>query len=171
MQQHLKKKIVFFLLFTFNFATITFGQITKVEVGINGLTCSQCSRSVEMQMKKLDFIHKMQMDLKDTKLEVNLDTLKKIDWYAFPIAIKNAGFSIRNLILKLDEVSLNPSKPYFIFQNTYFYILDYNDESKLNGNYMVIGDSFMPRRTFSIYKIPKLPELKSKKLIFLKAIQ
>ena len=51
---------------------ICFGQIQHLTVGINGLTCSQCSRSVELQLRKLSFIKDVNMNLQQTEGTLSL---------------------------------------------------------------------------------------------------
>lgn len=42
-------------------------QFNRVEIGVNGLTCSQCSRGVETERRKLDFVRDVQLDLQHTR--------------------------------------------------------------------------------------------------------
>ena len=42
-------------------------QFQTVYIGVNGLTCSQCSRTVEMSIRKLDFVGDVQMNLAHTE--------------------------------------------------------------------------------------------------------
>lgn len=70
------------------------GQTHKVIVSISGLTCSQCTRSVEMQLKKLDFLSDIQMDLQNTTATVIIKSHHKTDFRAIAKAVTDAGFSV-----------------------------------------------------------------------------
>lgn len=74
-------------------------QTPAFELGIDGLTCSQCSKSVEMQLKKLDFVKAVEMELASTKAIIKLNAPALISPDAIVKAVQNAGFSVRYLKL------------------------------------------------------------------------
>jgi copper chaperone CopZ len=76
-------------------------QFSKVEIGVNGLTCSQCSRTVEMSLRKLDFVADVQMNLQHTEGTIALKPGKKVDMDQVAQAVINAGFSLRYLTATL----------------------------------------------------------------------
>jgi len=72
-------------------------QFQAAYVGVNGLTCSQCSRTVEMSIRKLDFVSDVQMNLEHTEGKIILKKDKKADMDKIAQAVVNAGFSVRYL--------------------------------------------------------------------------
>src|SRR4051812_34855647 len=72
-------------------------QFGNVYIGVNGLTCSQCTRTVEMSIRKLDFVADVQMNLEHTEGKIILKKNKKADMDKIAQAIVNAGFSVRYL--------------------------------------------------------------------------
>ena len=72
-------------------------QFETVYIGVNGLTCSQCSRTVEMSIRKLDFVADVQMNLEHTEGKIILKKNKKADIDKVAQAVVNAGFSVRYL--------------------------------------------------------------------------
>src|SRR5580658_4426424 len=72
-------------------------QFQTVFIGVNGLTCSQCSRTVEMSIRKLDFVADVQMNLEHTEGKIILKKDKKADMDKIAQAVVNAGFSLRYL--------------------------------------------------------------------------
>jgi len=72
-------------------------QFETVYIGVNGLTCSQCSRTVEMSIRKLDFVADVQMNLEHTEGKIILRKNKKADIEKIAQAVFNAGFSVRYL--------------------------------------------------------------------------
>lgn len=145
-------------LFTIAFALIClqkgFAQFIWAEIGVDGLTCSQCSRSVEMSLLKLDFVHEVQMNLEHTTgkitfkkgIEVNLKKIAK--------AITDGGFSVRYLKVSYPfsnfnithKVSLSDATGQFCFVNT--------EAKKLNGDILltIISKEFMPRPDYIKWK-------------------
>lgn len=77
-----------------------------VQLGVDGLTCSQCTRSVEMSIRKLDFVEDVQMNLEHTEGKVVFKKGAKVDIEKIAKAVVDAGFSVRYL------------KAGFTFENT-----------------------------------------------------
>lgn len=102
------KKFVFSLLLSL----VTWGvhgQFVDASVGINGLTCSQCSRSVEMQLRKLSFVKDVDMNLEQTEGRIVFRENKKVDIAALSGAVKDAGFSVRFLKARIKKNAIQLS--------------------------------------------------------------
>ncbi len=93
--------------------------------GVNGLTCSQCSRSVEIQLKKLPFVAAVQLDLEQTTGQLLLKDGVKVRPDAIARAIVDAGFSIRFLAAELQTAGLEQkTEQCFVYQHTAYYLQD-----------------------------------------------
>ncbi len=58
-------------------------QFTSAELGVDGLTCSACTRSVELSIRKLDFVKDVQMNLDNTVGQITFVPGKQIyNWEA-----------------------------------------------------------------------------------------
>lgn len=130
------------------------GQFTVAEIGVNGLTCSQCSRSVEMSLLKLDFVKEVQMNLENTNgkitfkkgIEVNLKKIAK--------AVTDAGFSVGYLRVAYAFDNLDISNP-ASFSNASGQFCFVNTElKKLHGEILltVINKEFMPNSEYKKWK-------------------
>lgn len=97
-------------------------QYSNINISIAGLTCSQCSKSVEMQLKKLKFVTHVNMDLKATTASIT--TKNQVDFYALAKAVSNAGFSVKNItaMLHLDKM-IAQNDQCFLYQDNSFWIL------------------------------------------------
>ncbi|WP_162903302.1 heavy-metal-associated domain-containing protein [Taibaiella koreensis] len=84
-------------------------QFTQVSLGVNGLTCSQCSRSVEMQLRKLPFVADVTMDLGRTEGLIRFRDKQPVRINAIARAVKDAGFSLRYLEADLDPAMVQLS--------------------------------------------------------------
>lgn len=85
-------------------------QFQTVFIGVNGLTCSQCSRTVEISIRKLDFVADVQMNLEHTEGKIILKNGKKADMEKIAQAVTDAGFSLRYLKADLTiDNSINTS--------------------------------------------------------------
>ena len=88
------KKLTTILFFSF-LAFTSRAQFQSIKLGVNGLTCSQCSRTVEMSIRKLPFVADVKMNLEHTEGEVVLKDGEHIDVQKIAKAVVNAGFSVR----------------------------------------------------------------------------
>ena len=61
------------------FHVVGYSQFLSAEIGVDGLTCSQCQRSVEMGLRKLDFIDDVQVNLDHTDGKIIFKSDKKIN--------------------------------------------------------------------------------------------
>lgn len=75
--------------------SVASAQFTTVHIGVDGLTCSQCSRSVEMRLRKLNFIKDVEMDLANTRAVLKLKPNVTVDFSQIARAVTDAGFSVR----------------------------------------------------------------------------
>src|ERR1700722_452721 len=84
---------VFLTLFTFS----SRAQFVSAKLGVDGLTCSACTRSVELSIRKLDFVKDVQMNLDNTVGQITFIPGKQISMNKIAKAVTDAGFSVRYL--------------------------------------------------------------------------
>lgn len=99
-------------------------DIGQVKIGVNGLTCSQCTRSVEMSLRKLDFVQDVTMDLAHTEGVIRFRTGAHVDLSKIALAVHDAGFSLRSMHATMDigpdplpGNCLNMGSDLFVFLN------------------------------------------------------
>ena len=130
------------------------GQIKSAMIGVNGLTCSACTRTVEMSIRKLVFVKEVKMNLENTEGEISFKEGADVDFDKISKAITNAGFSVRFLKatylfnnLKVNKnLCFNAGKYNLQFVNT--------TDKVLNGESMIkfLGQKFQPKSEFSKVK-------------------
>lgn len=132
-------------------------QFQQVELGVNGLTCSMCTRSVEMRLRRLPFVEEVTMDLAHTNGVVTMKPNKKADLEAIAKAVKEAGFSVRYLkaAVPFHETSATTGGCYALKNAT----LSFADAPKqpLDGVVTVqfLGEDFLPKTDYKKWA-PKL---------------
>lgn len=136
-------------------------NIEYINLGINGLTCSQCSRSVEMQLKKLPFIQSIEMDLAGTQAILKIDERKNVNIYSIAQAVKDGGFSTRSIDIHFDE---SPFKNNVCYTNVSLNL--YTKEKNNSKVYRAWGPQFMNRKDFRSQTLSPNP-CPQKKIIFL----
>lgn len=123
-----------------------------VRIGVNGLTCSQCTRSVEMQLRKLDFVKDVKMDLEHTNGAIVLKENKKFDPYLIAKAITDAGFSVRFVkLLQPYPADADNSNGCFTFKNINLQMVSTSIEPSGNA-LMLLGSQFLPREEYKKWK-------------------
>lgn len=88
-------------------------QLRQITIGVNGLTCSQCSKSVYNKLKQLDFVKVIDMDLNHHIAIVQMKDANNYDIDKLAEAIDNAGYSVRNITLEFDKSGLKFEKQMF----------------------------------------------------------
>ena len=141
--------IVFFLVFSCGFSQAN-AQFQTVFIGVNGLTCSQCSRTVEISIRKLDFVSDVQMNLEHTEGKISIKKGKKADMGKIAQAVVDAGFSLRYLQadLTLDN-SVNTAEPCFKYLGDEYVFIE-APKRPLTGTVHLkfIGKKFLPKNEF-----------------------
>ncbi|MEI7802740.1 MAG: heavy metal-associated domain-containing protein [Bacteroidota bacterium] len=72
-------------------------QFTWAQIGVNGLTCSQCTRSVEMSIRKLPFVQDVEMNLENTEGKIIFKKDAPVEFDKIAKAVTDAGFALRYL--------------------------------------------------------------------------
>jgi copper chaperone CopZ len=125
-------------------------QFETVYIGVNGLTCSQCTKSVEMQIRKLDFVADVQMNLEHTEGKVILKKNIKPDMDKIAQAVVNAGFSVR--YLQADFVidhSVTQTGACFKYMGDEYVFTDaQKDQLKGTVKLKFIGKKYLPKNEF-----------------------
>ena len=125
-------------------------QFQAIFIGVNGLTCSQCSRTVEISIRKLDFVADVQMNLEHTEGKIILKNGKKADMEKIAQAVTDAGFSLR--YLKADfavDNSVKANDECFSYKGDQ-YIFITPPKQVLSGTVQVsfIGKKYMAAKDF-----------------------
>lgn len=123
-------------------------QLRWVDIGVNGLTCSACTRSVEMSIRRLAFVDTVVMSLEETTGRIHLREDQPVNLRQIAKAITNAGFSVRFLSINLDpsEISLSVTGE-FTFQGQQFAWVDYPTHPlKKPVSLVLIEEGFLPKK-------------------------
>jgi copper chaperone CopZ len=142
-------------------------QFQKAGLGINGLTCSQCSRSVEMQLRKLSFVQDVRMDLEHTEGVITFKENKPVNIKAIAQAVKDAGFSLRYLDadIKMEGIEIAENGCFQLYGDAY-YMLRGTAKDKTALKLRFLGKDFMPKSELKRYKLPVQGTCKGKTVYY-----
>jgi copper chaperone CopZ len=136
----------FFIIISLFASNQVLAQFQEIEVGINGLTCSMCSYSVENSIKKLPYVNIVKMDLNKNIAQVISDRGNSIDFKEVTERVKKSGFSVRFLSFKLPTDVIPNSEGMFKLNDRMFYII-YSDSKtlKAGATLKLVGEGYLPK--------------------------
>jgi len=126
-----------FLLVVVFISMATKAQIMKVYLQASGLTCSMCSNAINKSLKTLDFIDKIDADVKNYTFKLSFKTNSSVDFDKIKRKVEDAGFSVSSFFASIyfDNAQLKSDQPVKIGGNTLVFV-DLKDRA-LNGETMV----------------------------------
>src|SRR6478736_779050 len=91
-KRFIMKKILLVLAITISIAAKA--QVTKVYLQASGLTCSMCSNAINKALKTLDFVDKVDADIKNYTFEILFKEASHVDFNKIRRKVEDAGFSV-----------------------------------------------------------------------------
>jgi copper chaperone CopZ len=146
----MKKGLVILLVLLFS-QTI-WAKITSVQIGVDGLTCSMCSRSVEMAIKKLAFVEEVKMDLKQTQGTITFKAGQNVNFKQLAKAVKDAGFSVRFLKASIDDLPPTKNDAITIGDNTIKLVNTVSDNTKAI-TLVLLGFDYMNKKNLKTWQM------------------
>jgi copper chaperone CopZ len=144
------------LVVTFLFCSYTSSaQFISAEIGVDGLTCSACTRSVEMSIRKLDFVQDVQMNLDNTMGTITFKTGAKIDIEKVAKAVINAGFSVRYLtaVFKTDNtITVSDNYCFAYGGDTYQFVKVSSTPLQNTTTFKFLGKEFLSSKDYKKWK-------------------
>lgn len=128
--------------------------IQWIEVGVNGLTCSLCTRSVEMSIRKLDFVDSVVMNLETTEGKIFLRPNVPFNLAQIAKAIVKAGFSVQyvNVRFAFNNITIDPTGMFVDKEQTFQWV-DYTHLSgKKHTTLKIVNEGFLPKKEATKYK-------------------
>jgi copper chaperone CopZ len=129
------KKLLLFI--TIAFSVTTEAQVSTVSLQASGLTCSMCSNAINKSLKKLDFVLRVDADIKTYTFEISFKPNSVVDFDMLRKSVESAGFTVCAFVANIhfDNVAVKNSLP-VIFQEKTFLFVNTSDQV-LNGDKQV----------------------------------
>ena len=131
-------------------------QFTSAEIGVDGLTCSACTRSVEMSIRKLSFVDSVAMNLEHTEGKIFFKSNAKVDIDKVAKAVIDAGFSLRSLTASLNVSGIKASNDFcWSYENNTYHFVKMPAAENLSGTIRLkfIGDKYMSKKELKDWKM------------------
>jgi copper chaperone CopZ len=123
----------FFLLLAIVVSMVAKAQVSKVYLQASGLTCSMCSNAINKALKTLDFVDKIEADVKSYTFEISFKPNTQVDFNKIRKKVEDAGFSVSRFVagVYFNNVQIKHNEPVTIGNYT-LSIINGKDQS-LNG--------------------------------------
>jgi copper chaperone CopZ len=105
-------------------SVIAQGQVKSVSLQASGLTCSMCSNAINKALKTLDFIEKVNADIKTYTFEISFKPNSVIDFDLIRKSVEKAGFSVCAFIatVHFDDIAVQTNKPVIVENKTLVFL-------------------------------------------------
>ena len=125
------KKI--FLLAAIFYSVAATSQVTEVSLQASGLTCSMCSNAINKALKSLDFVNKVDANIKTSTFEISFKPGSKIDFDKLKKKVEDAGFFVARFTatMQFDNVRIKSNEAVTIGDKTLRFVNV--KEQTLNG--------------------------------------
>jgi copper chaperone CopZ len=96
----------------FLFSGIAQAQVKAVTIQASGLTCSMCSNAIFKALKTLDFVEKVDPDIKTSSFNISFKPAADIDFDKLKAKVEGAGFFVASFtfIYHFDGLSIANDK-------------------------------------------------------------
>lgn len=103
-------------------------QVKNVTIQASGLTCSMCSNSIFKALKTLDFVEKVDANIKTSSFEITFKPDAAVDFDKLKAKVEGAGFFVANFSVtySFNNLAISNDK-HVIVGNSVFHFLNVKD--------------------------------------------
>jgi copper chaperone CopZ len=114
-----------FLILAVLFSLAVKAQVTKVSLQASGLTCSMCSNAINKSLKSLDFVDRVDANIKNSTFDILIKPNSVVDFDKLKNKVEDAGFFVANFtatinfekLTVLNDTHVNVGSAVFHFIN------------------------------------------------------
>ena len=112
------------LLIAISISIATKAQVTRVYLQASGLTCSMCSNAINKSLKTLDFVDKIDADVKNYTFELTFKPNSSVDFDKIKRKVEDAGFSVSSFFASVyfDSIQVKDNQPIKVGTNTLLFV-------------------------------------------------
>lgn len=111
-------------------AVPAFAEIKTVNLHVDGLSCPFCALSLEKKLKSVDGVSKVDVHLKKAITNLTLKPESQLDLKAVHTAVKEAGFTLKDIQITISGNVLQDKDGFFIVESQedkmQFFLFDEN---------------------------------------------
>lgn len=112
-------------------------QVSRLSLQASGLTCSLCSNAIFKSLKSLDFVEKVDANIKNSSFEIMVKPGAAVDFDKVKHKVEDAGFFVARLVATIHfSNTAIVNDEHATVDNTTFHFLNTKDQV-LNGDYQL----------------------------------
>lgn len=148
------KKI--FLIIAIAFSLVTNAQVTRVSLQASGLTCSMCSNSINKALNTLDFVLKVEADIKTYTFEIFFKPNSNVDFDMIKKKVENAGFTVSSFVATIlfNDVQVTNRLPVAIENKTFLFVNVKDQSLKGVRRVKVLDKGFVSQKEYKRNAFP-----------------
>ncbi|WP_018614742.1 heavy-metal-associated domain-containing protein [Segetibacter koreensis] len=147
-----------FLFIAIVLSVATKAQVSKVSLQASGLTCSMCSNSINKALKTLDFVDKVDADIRTYTFEISFKPNSNVDFDKIKSKVEKAGFSVSSFVATIlfNNVQVRNNNPVTIGDKTFLFVKV--KDQLLNGlkQVKVLDKGFVSQKENKVYSFSAL---------------
>ena len=99
-------------------------EVSKVSLQASGLTCSMCSNAINKALRSLNFVDKVDADIKNSSFDIYFKSGTAIDFNKLKMKVEDAGFSVASFtaIINFNGVKMLDDNCVLIGENAFQFI-------------------------------------------------
>jgi copper chaperone CopZ len=143
----------FFLFVAIVLAVVTNAQVSKVSLQASGLTCSMCSNAINKALKTLDFVDKVDADIKTYTFEISFKPGSNVDFDKIKAKVEKAGFSVSSFVatMHFNNVQVKNNQPVTIGDKTFLFVNSRDQLLTGTKQIKVLDKGFVSSKEFKSY--------------------
>lgn len=142
------KNVLLIVAVFFSFAANA--QVTKVSLQASGLTCSMCSKAINKSLQSLDFVDKVEANIKNSAFNISFKPNAVIDFDKLKKQVEDAGFFVASFTatISFDKLAIANDTHVNVGSNV-FHFLNVKEQI-LSGNKTIrlLDKGFVPTKEF-----------------------
>ena len=109
----------YILLIALAIYTASSAQVLQVNLEASGLTCSMCSNSINKSLKTLDFVERVEPDIKKYEFKIFFKPNSNVDFDLIRRKVESAGFAVSSFYadIRFDNTQVTSDKAVSIGDN------------------------------------------------------
>jgi copper chaperone CopZ len=117
------------LIITVFFAVSVKAQVKNITIQASGLTCSMCSNAIFKALKTLDFVEKVDANIKTSSFDISFRPGAEVNFDKLKAKVEDAGFFVANFTVTyhFDGLAIANDKHITVGKNV-FHFLSVKDE-------------------------------------------
>ena len=93
--------ILFVAIFLHSFS-LRAQEVIKVDLQASGLTCSMCSNAINKALRSLDFVEKVDANIKNSSFDIRFKKDAAIDFDRMKAKVEGAGFTVARFMVTMN---------------------------------------------------------------------